>query len=313
MLQYWSDHSDSYDFVIADSSKDAIKRENSRSVQKYLPTASVVKGEPKEHPYFKIHRALRAVKTEFLLWATDDDFVLKNALRKVLDTIKARPHVDFVSCNHIGFRTGDSGVHFEGIYYNYPYQGLTASQRLKVWPGLMNAAPFFYSLHRTKFWKRVSDFVVDNGLVLGSGLHQGNFLEHLPYALCLALGRFEVSKVVLCARSLEAPSVWKPQRKNIFEKFHYHIMSRYYKNLILNQLFQRLESANSDEFRSADGISQKASVILALRSKIYHGGRDVVNVVTEPDFDVADVERDQLFLDIFHRDSRDIEEFILTP
>ncbi len=271
LISYWSDQNDRYKFIIADSSDEATKKINKITVAKYLPSAKIFHSSSKENPGLKFYRALKKTITEFVIFNPDDDFILKNALTKNLEQIKKNPNIDFISCNHFNFKL-NKDLFFSSLCGNDIYKKIDPCKRLYLWSYSRNAAPLIYSLHRKKLFYNILNRAYESGLMQGSGLHNGNLLEHFLHAELILMGNLLISDDVLFCRSIDEMS-WKHRVKhsNLFARIKYNFNALFTKKLILKIMFSRLtklKKTNTIIPKDFDYELYKKVLIRSLKNKI---------------------------------------------
>jgi glycosyltransferase domain-containing protein len=271
LISYWSNQNDKYKFIIADSSDEETKKKNKININKYLPSAQIFYSPSNENPELKFYNAIKNAATEFLIINPDDDFILKNALIKNLKKIKKNKNINLINCNHFGYKY-DGVLSLCGVYTNHIFKKKKFCKRLYLAAYSKNATPLIYSLHRKKLINNILDRYYKTRLIIGNGMHNGNFFEHFIQAELILRGNLIISNDVLFFRNeseMSCKQIYK--NSNLFRWIKYNFNALFIKRLYLKILFYRLtklKKINTSVSKNFNYVDYKKVLIRFLKKRI---------------------------------------------
>lgn len=158
ILDYYLELGVDFNYIIADSSNQEIKRQNKKLINKYtkLNILYVDKFSDKLIQSYKFAKMVQYAKSKYVIFCADDDFIIPNAIRECVKFLENHPDYSAAHGSYIGFHLFKN--QFLGTRLGWDFRHSPASisfekpaQRLKYY--LLNNSQVLWSVRRTNIVK----------------------------------------------------------------------------------------------------------------------------------------------------------------
>lgn len=131
ILDYYQDNGQDFNFIVADSSNRANKAKNKKLVKTY-PTLNIQyidKFPPKMPQHIKFAEMVKYVKSKYVCFCPDDDFIVPNGIKECVDFLEKNPDYSAAHGVYIGFYTYKNLLGQKRFWwtFRYPNNSITST------------------------------------------------------------------------------------------------------------------------------------------------------------------------------------------
>ena len=260
-LRYWSDSATDYNFIICDSSLPEIAKKNRELASNLLPGSIFKIFSYNYNPSRKLLYALELSVDEFFIIQPDDDVIIKSSLQHLVEEMKINSEIQIISGYHLGFSLANKVHKIFDIYNSCEFMAESSNERLISYFEMVKATPLLYCLMRRKCILNIFQIMENKRLIFGTGLHQGNFIEHFFNAHMISHSKLYVSNLPLYLRSEDTVSQWK-RRDDFYSKLKYAFHAKITKKIYLYLLKKRAAKASDEIAHVLDYKDSKLSDLI---------------------------------------------------
>ena len=198
ILTFYSRYGPEFKIIVGDSSLDKNKKENKKIISSFTELEIEYRDEYKTetNPHNKFADLVKQVKTKYVVFCAEDDFVLPNGIKRAIEFLEKNKDFVIAQGDYINFCIIDGRFQWEP---GYKYNSIIFNNaKYRSFLHLSNySIPTVYGVFRTESLKRIYQEMTN------SKIDTRFFGELFPSILTLVYGKLKYLNILYGARNTE--------------------------------------------------------------------------------------------------------------